>query len=114
MISFLRPFTLVILMAIAFAVGIQNCPPEIQEVAYAPAGMFSSSTDSDSGGYNFAVYCLAIGFAGWLVLESLWAFLWRKNKSAKRSFPRSFIPRISLGKIACVGLFGFLAYRLWF
>ena len=107
MISFLRPFALVILMAIAFAFVVENCPPEIQKTVCAPAAMLSSPGNSAPGAYDFAAYYLAIGFTGWLTLESLWAFSWRKNKSAKRSF----IPKISFGKIACAGLFGFLAYQ---
>lgn len=129
MFGFLRPFLIVFVLACVFAAVVGNThlknqayvmdaadaddieadPGDAQRLLdklFWPTSFLPEDVKVKLGWIDFAAYCLAIGFAGWMFLESIWAFI----KPRDRDESRSIIPSFSFGRLICFGIFLFLAF----
>lgn len=129
MFGFLRPFLIVLIIAGVFvgtvswnqmknwndslvatdADGIESGEGDGQEFMdklFWPTRFLPEDVKSKLGWFDFAAYCLMVGFSGWLFLESSWAII----KPRDRDERRTIIPSFSFGRLICFGLFLFLLF----
>lgn len=129
MFGFLRPFLIVFVLTGVFvavvgnthlknqtyimdaadAADIEADPGDAQRLMdklFWPVSFLPEDVQARMNWIDFSAYCLGVGFAGWMLLESLWAFI----KPRDRDQRRSIFPSFSFGRLICFGLFAVLVF----